>query len=287
MGNRLDGKVAIVTGGGSGIGEAIAKKFAKEGASVVVAGLPEDPVGDVAKSIQEEGGAAVPFTGDLSVLAIAKSCVELAVKQYGKLNILINNAGTFPETNMLPDFSEEAFDYLLKNNIKTTFAMCKAALPELQKTKGNIVTAGSESGILGIAQNAPYGGTKGFNHAFTKGLAAEQAQTGVRCNIVAPGPIDTGWTHKETGPMDSKMEQMVTQGTLMGRRGTPEEVANVYLFLASDEASYITGAVYPVDGGTLIAKGPAGDQAAPSMKKQPEGSLNLEHSKDSHTSIRK
>ena len=287
MGNRLEGKVAIVTGGGSGIGEAIAKKFAKEGASVVVAGLPEDPVEDVAKSIQEEGGTAIPFSGDLSVLAIANSCVELAVKQYGKLNILINNAGTFPETNMLPDFSEEAFDYLLKNNIKTTFAMSKAALPELQKTKGNIVTAGSESGILGIAQNAPYGGTKGFNHAFAKGLAAEQAQTGVRSNIVAPGPIDTGWTHKETGPMDSKMEQMVTQGTLMGRRGTPEEVANVYLFLASDEASYVTGAVYPVDGGTLIAKGPAGDQAASSMKKQPEGELNLENSKDSHTSIRK
>lgn len=287
IGNRLDGKVAIVTGGGSGIGEAIAKKFAAEGAKVIVAGLPEDPVEDVAKAIQENGGTATPYTGDLSVLANAKTCVELAVNQYGKLDILINNAGTFPETNMLSDYSEEAFDYLLKNNIKTTFAMSKAALPELQKTKGNIVTAGSESGMLGIAQNAPYGGTKGFNHAFTKGLAAEQAQTGVRCNIVAPGPIDTGWTHKETGPMDKQMEQMVTQGTLMGRRGTPEEVANVYLFLASDEASYVTGAVWPVAGGTLIAKGPAGDQAADSMKQQPDGELNLEHSKDSHTSIRK
>lgn len=287
MGKRLEGKVAIVTGGGSGIGEAISKKFAKEGASVIVAGLPEDPVEDVAKKIQKEGGTAVPYSGDLSVLANAKACVDMAVKQYGKLDILINNAGTFPETNMLSDYSEEAFDYLLKNNIKTVFAMSKAALPELQKTKGNIVTAGSESGILGIGKNAPYGGTKGFNHAFTKGLAAEQAQKGVRCNIVAPGPIDTGWTHKETGPMDSQMEQMVTQGTLMGRRGTPEEVANVYLFLASEEASYVTGAVYPVSGGTLIAKGPAGDQAADSMKKQPDGDLSLEHSKDSHTSVRK
>ncbi|WP_276497814.1 SDR family NAD(P)-dependent oxidoreductase [Pontibacter litorisediminis] len=286
MGNRLEGKVAIVTGGGSGIGEAISKKFAKEGAKVVVAGFPEDPVEDVAKEIQEEGGTAIPFTGDLSVLANAQHCVELAVKQYGKLDILINNAGTFPETNLLSDYSEEAFDYLLKNNIRTTFAMSKAALPELQKAKGNIVTAGSESGLLGIAQNAPYGGTKGFNHAFTKGLAAEQAQKGVRCNIVAPGPIDTGWTHKETGPMDKQMEQMVTQGTLMGRRGTPEEVANVYLFLASDEASYVTGAIFPVDGGTLIAKGPAGDMAAESMKKQPKGELNLKHSKESHTSVR-
>lgn len=101
MGNRLEGKVAIVTGGGSGIGEAISKKFAKEGAKVVVAGLPEDPVEDVVKEIQEEGGTAIPFNADLSVLANAESCVSLAVKQYGKLDILINNAGTFPETNML------------------------------------------------------------------------------------------------------------------------------------------------------------------------------------------
>ncbi|MCC9137214.1 SDR family NAD(P)-dependent oxidoreductase [Pontibacter silvestris] len=287
MGNRLEGKVAIVTGGGSGIGEAICKKFAKEGAKVVVAGLPEDPVEDVVKEIQETGGVAIPFSGDLSSLANAQSCVELAVKQYGKLDILINNAGTFPETNMLSDFTEEAFDYLLKNNNKTVFAMSKAALPELQKTKGNIVTAGSESGILGIAQNVPYGASKGFNHAFTKGLAAEQAQKGVRCNVVAPGPIDTGWTHKETGPMDSQMEKMVTQATILGRRGTPEEVANVYLFLASDEASYVSGAVYPVDGGTLIAKGPAGELAADSMKKQPKEELDLEHSKESHTSVRK
>lgn len=287
MKKRLEGKVAIVTGGGSGIGEAVSKKFASEGASVVVAGLPEDPVEEVAKEIQEEGGTAIPFTGDLSVLAVAKSCVDVAVKQYGKLDILVNNAGTFPETNLLSEFSEEAFDYLLKNNIRTAFAMSKAALPELQKTKGNIVSAGSESGVLGIAQNAPYGGTKGFIHAFTKGLAAEQAQNGVRCNIVAPGPIDTGWTHKETGPMDAQMEQMVTKGTLMGRRGTPEEVANVYLFVASDEASYVTGAIFPVDGGTLIAKGPAGDQASESMKTQPDGDLNLKHSKESHTSVRK
>ncbi|AKD03211.1 SDR family oxidoreductase [Pontibacter korlensis] len=287
MGNRLEGKVAIVTGGGSGIGEAICKKFAKEGAKVVVAGFSEDPVEEVTREIQEEGGTAIPFTGDLSLLANAQGCVELAVKQYGKLDILINNAGTFPETNLLSDFSEEAFDYLLKNNIRTAFVMSKAALPELQKTKGNIICAGSESGALGIAQNAPYGGTKGFMHAFAKGLAAEQAQKGVRCNVVAPGPIDTGWTHKETGPMDEQMEQMVTQGTLMGRRGTPEEVANAYLFVASDEASYVTGAIFPVDGGTLIAKGPAGDMAAQNMKQQPKGELSLQHSKDSHTSVRK
>jgi len=287
MEKRLAGKVAIVTGGATGIWEAISKKFAKEGASVVVAGLPEDPVEDVAKEIKKDGGKAVPFAGDLSVWEIAKSCVALAIKQYDKLDILINNAGVFVETNYLTDYSEEAFDYMIKNNTKTTFMMSKAALPALQKSKGNIVTAGSEAGVLGIPQNTPYGGTKAFNIAFTKGLAAEQAAYGVRCNIVGPGPIDTAWTHKETGPMDKKMEKTNKQANLTGRRGTAEEVANVYLFLASDEASYVTGALYMVDGGITIAKGPVGDEASSSFKDEPDGDLKLKHTMDGHTSIRK
>lgn len=284
--NRLGGKVAIVTGGATGIGEAISKKFATEGASVVVVGFSGDPVNEVVSEIKKAGGNALAFDGDVSDWKEAKKCVELAVKEFGKLDILINNAGVFPETNYLTDFSEEAFDYMIKNNTKTTFMMSKAALPELQKTKGNIVSAGSEAGVLGIPMNAPYGGTKGFVIAFTKGLAAEQAQFGVRCNIVGPGPIDTAWTHKETGPMNKKMEKTNNQANLTGRRGTPEEVANVYLFLASDEASYVTGALYMVDGGITIAKGPAGDEADSSFKKEPESDLNLQHSMDGHTSIR-
>ena len=287
MKNRLEGKVAIVTGGGTGIGEAICKKFASEGAKVVVAGFPDDPVEKVAKEIMVAGGTAIAFTADLSTEVNAKRCVELAVKQYDKLDILINNAGVFPEVNMLQDYTEEAFDYMVQNNIKTTFVMSKAALPELHKTKGNIVSAGSEAGMIGIAQNAPYGGTKGFVHAFMKGLAVEQAQFGVRCNIVGPGPIDTAWTHESTGPMDSKMVKTMLQATPMGRRGTPEEVANVYLFLASDEASYVTGALYMVDGGITVSKGPVGEMADASMKDQPDGELDLEHSKEGHTSIRK
>jgi NAD(P)-dependent dehydrogenase (short-subunit alcohol dehydrogenase family) len=133
--------------------------------------------------------------------------------------------------------------------------MTRLALPHLQKTRGNIISAGSESGMIGLAQNTPYGGTKGWIHAFTRGVAVEQAQNGVRANCVCPGPIDTAWTHKETGPMDEQMEKSLIQATPLARRGTPEEVANVYVFLASDEASYVTGALYTVDGGTTIAKG--------------------------------
>lgn len=286
MKNRLEGKVAIVTGGGTGIGEAICKKFAQEGARVVVAGFPEDPVEEVMKEIQKEGGEAIAYTGDLSTAANAKACVELAVKQYGQLDILVNNAGVFPEVNLLQDYSEEALDYMIKNNIKSAFAMSKAALPELHKTKGNIVSAGSEAGVIGIAQNTPYGGTKGFIHAFMKGLAVEQAQFGVRVNIVGPGPIDTAWTHASTGPMDGKMVKTMKAATPMGRRGSPEEVANVYCFLASDEASYVTGALYMVDGGITIAKGPVGEEADSNMKEQPKGELDLEHSKEGHTSVR-
>ena len=209
-----------------------------------------------------------------------------AVDQFGKLDILINNAGVFVETNYITDYSEEALDYMYKNNNKTTFMMSKAAIPYLQKTHGNIVTAGSEAGVLGIPQNTPYGGTKAWNTAFTKGLAAEQAEYGVRCNVVGPGPIDTAWTHKEKGPMDKQMEKTNKQAVLTGRRGTPEEVANVYLFLASDEASYVTGALYMVDGGITIAKGPAGDKADSFFKKEPEEDLHLKHTMEGHTAMR-
>jgi NAD(P)-dependent dehydrogenase (short-subunit alcohol dehydrogenase family) len=286
MKNRLEGKVAIVTGGGTGIGEAICKKFAQEGAKVVVAGFPEDPVEDVAKEIQKQGGTAIAFTGDISKEADAKDCVQLAVSEFGQLDILVNNAGVFPEVNLLQDYSEEALDYMIKNNIKSAFAMSKAALPELHKTKGNIVSAGSEAGVIGIAQNTPYGGTKGFMHAFMKGLAVEQAQFGVRVNIVGPGPIDTAWTHTSTGPMDSKMVKTMKAATPMGRRGTAEEVANVYCFLASDEASYVTGALYMVDGGITVAKGPVGEEADSSMKEEPDGKLDTKHAKEGHTKIR-
>jgi NAD(P)-dependent dehydrogenase (short-subunit alcohol dehydrogenase family) len=284
--NRLQGKVAIITGGGAGIGEAIAKKFAKEGASVVVAGLAEDPVQAVADEIKASGGQAVAFEGDLSSEAVAKACVQTAVSMFGQLDILINNAGAFPAATELDEYPVAAFEYMMKNNVYTTFHMSRAALPELKKTRGNIVTAGSEAGHMGEPMNTPYGGTKGFNHAFTKGIAAEQAKHGVRANCVGPGPIDTAWTHKETGPMTAQMEKQTVEGVPMGRRGTPEEVANVYLFLASDEASYVTGAIYFVDGGVTISKSSSGAQVPSHLKQEPAGELKLEHSKDGHTEIR-
>lgn len=283
--NRLNNKVAIVTGGGTGIGEAICKKFAREGAKVIVSGFPEDPVHEVVRDIMREGGDATPFAADIAMEGNAKACVEFAVNTYGKLDILVNNAGVFPVMDEIQNFPLDAFEYLIKNNIKTTFLMTRYAIPELKKTKGCIVCAGSESGKIGLGENAVYGGTKGWIHAFTRGVAVEQAKYGIRANCVCPGGIDTAWTHKETGPMKAKHEQMILSGTPMGRRGTPEEIANVYLFLASDEASYVTGALFSVDGGITIGKGPVGKEAEDEVMEEPKGELHLEHSMDGATNM--
>lgn len=287
MNRRLEGKVAIVTGGGTGIGEAVCKKFAREGAAVVVVGLGDDPVREVVDEILASGGRAIGYLGDVSQQETAEACVKAAVEEFGKLDILVNNAGVFPATSTLDKYPVDAFEYMIKNNIYSVFMMSRAALPQLQKTHGNIVSAGSEAGWMGIAENTPYGGTKGFIHAFMKGMAVEQAKEGVRCNCVCPGPIDTAWTHKETGPMNAKMEKQIVDGTPMGRRGTPEEVANVYLFLASDEASFVTGALYFVDGGVTNSKGPHGAEVPSKLKQEPVGELTLEHAQEGHTKIRK
>lgn len=277
---RLEGKVAIVTGAGTGIGEAIAHKFAKEGAKVVVNGLPSDPIEDVARSITQYGGAAIPYGGDVSDEAYAKGCVQAAIDAYGKLDILINNAGVFLTNAEIQDYPVEDFDRTIQMNIRSAFLMTKYAIPHLRKTNGNIVSAGSEAGFNGLAQNAPYGGTKGWMHSFMMGIAVEQAKYGIRANCVCPGAIDTAWTHKETGPMDSQMEQMLIQATPMARRGTPEEMANVYAFLASDEASYVTGALWLADGGVTPAKGPVGKQTPFWKKMEPDGELRLDHERE-------
>jgi NAD(P)-dependent dehydrogenase (short-subunit alcohol dehydrogenase family) len=277
---RLENKVAIVTGGGTGIGEAIAHKFAQEGAQVVVNGLPGDPVLDVVQSIEARGGRAVPFVADIADVENAQKCVQTAIDTFGKLDILINNAGVFLATSEIDKYPIEVFDETVTKNIRSVFLMTRFAVPELQKTAGNIISTGSEAGMLGLAQNTPYGGTKGWIHAFTKGVAVEQAKYGIRANCVCPGPIDTAWTHKETGPMDDKMEKSVIAATPMGRRGTPEEIANVFAFLASDMASYVTGALWAVDGGTIVGKGPVGNEVPRNLKQEPEGELDLEHSLD-------
>lgn len=280
MPRKFQGKVAIVTGGGTGIGEAICRKFAREGATVVVNGLEGDPIDDVAAAILDEGGEAIPFVADVSEDDQARACVEEAIDRFGRLDVLVNNAGVLLANAETDDMPVETFDEQLRCNVRSAFLMTKYALPHLRKTRGNIVSAGSEGGINGQPRNSAYGGTKGFLHAFMAGVAVEQAQYGVRANCVCPGPIDTAWTHKETGAVDEEVEKALLTATPFGRRGTPEEVANVYAFLASDEASYVTGAAWLVDGGITPAKGAVGALAKGDITKPPPMTLGLRHSQD-------
>ena len=277
---RLKDKVAIITGAGTGIGEAIAHKFAREGACLILNGLPADPVREVAAAIVAGGGQAVVYLGDVAEETAARACVDLALQRFGRLDVLVNNAGIFIANAETDDYRIEDFDRTLRHNLRTAFLMTKFALPYLKKSRGNIICAGSEAGINGSARFTPYGGSKAFLHAFMQGVAREQAKYGVRANCVCPGAIDTAWTRPDTGPLDEAMAESIDAAVPLGRRGTPEEMANIYAFLASDEASYVTGALWLADGGITPAKGYMGANVPAELRRPPAGVLPLSHSHD-------
>lgn len=277
---RLQNKVAIITGAGTGIGEAISHKFAREGARLVLGGLPADPVQDVADAIITAGGLAVTHLGDLAEEMHARACVDLALKQFGSLDILVSNAGVFIANAATENYRVQDFDRTLKNNIWTAFLMTKFALPHLQASRGNIVYTGSEAGLNGSPRFTPYGGSKGFLHAFMKGVALEQAPYGVRANCVCPGPIDTAWTRGDDSPIGKREQSTIDATVPLGRRGTPEEMANIFAFLASDEASYVTGPLWLADGGVTPAKADIGAQVPADLRRAPHGVLSLTHSHD-------
>ncbi len=282
----LTGKTAVVTGGAAGIGEAICKVFAAHGANVVVNGLPGDPVDEVAREIVEAGGVAIGHVADVGTEEGAHSCVAEARSRFGRLDVLVANAGLFPEQTEVQDFPLERFEELVHSNIRGTYLVVRAALPELQRTKGVVLAAGSEAGVRGEPEIVSYGATKSWIIGFIRGVAVEQAKYGVRANVVAPGPIDTEMTRPGKGSMKVMNAWQAVKAVPLGRRGTPEEVANVYLFLASDLASYVTGAVYAVDGGSTAAGGIPGILARHEAKQEPEGGVPLEHQYEGRGTLR-
>ena len=247
---RLKDKVAIVTGAGTGLGRAIAIMFAREGAKVALNGRRKEPLEKVAAEIAQAGGTALPCAGDVTKAADVKRMVEATVKAFGRLDILVNNAGGIPERGPVLGMSEEGFRKTLDVNLTSAFLCSKQALPELIKTRGNIVNVASLAGLRGAPNNTAYGAAKGGMVILTKDMAVDYAPQGVRVNAVCPAYVETDLNRdfiadlKKTG----EYEALVKMHPL-GRLGEPDDVAYAAVYLASDEAKWITGLPLSVDGG--------------------------------------
>lgn len=243
---RLKGKVALVTGGGRGMGRMISLALAKEGVKVCVNYFhSKDAAEEVVKRIKENGGDAISHKADVSKLEEVNRMVEEVNKKFGRIDILINNAGLNIDKYLMI-MNEEEWDKVINVNLKGTFNCSKAvSRVMIGQRSGNIVNISSVSAISGAAGQTNYSAAKGGMISFTKSLARELAPFGIRVNALAPGLIETEMVKK----MPKKMLDQILAMTPLKRMGKPEEVAKVVIFLVSDEAGYITGQVIRVDGG--------------------------------------
>jgi NAD(P)-dependent dehydrogenase (short-subunit alcohol dehydrogenase family) len=246
---KLQGKVAIVTGGDSGIGRATAIAFAKEGADVCVAYLCEhDDAEETKKQIESEGQKCLLIPGDLGEEAHCKSVVEQAVKEFGKLDILVNNASEQHPQESIEDITEEQLVRTFRTNVFAYFFMVKAAMKHL-KEGAKIINTVSVTAYKGSPQLLDYSSTKGAEVAFTRSLSMNLIEKGIRVNAVAPGPI---WTPLIPSTFPEEKVKSFGADTPMKRPGQPEEVANCYVFLASEDSSYISGQVLHPNGGEVV-----------------------------------
>jgi NAD(P)-dependent dehydrogenase (short-subunit alcohol dehydrogenase family) len=249
---KLEGKVALITGGDSGIGRAVAVLFAHEGADVAIVYLREEQsdAEETKQAVEREGRKALLMPGDVTKADFCRQAVEKTVKEFGKLDILVNNAAYQHNQKSIEEITEEQFDRTFKTNIYGYFFMAKAALPHLKEGSA-IINTGSITGLEGSKELIDYSSTKGAIHAFTKSLAQSLVERRIRVNCIAPGPV---WT--PLNPSDKPAEKVSKFGadTPMGRPAQPEELAPSYVFFASDaDSSYITGEVLTLLGGETAA----------------------------------
>jgi NAD(P)-dependent dehydrogenase (short-subunit alcohol dehydrogenase family) len=245
--DKLAGMTALITGGDSGIGRAVAVLYAREGADVAIVYLAEhEDAQATKKAVEKEGRRCVLIPGDVSDPAFCKSAVEKAVEAFGKLDILVNNAAFQEHAEDILDISDKHFDATLKTNLYGYFYMARAAVPHL-KPGSAIVMTGSVTGIQGSDGLLDYSMTKGGIHAFARSLSASLIPRGIRVNVVAPGPV---WTPLNPADKPAKKVKSFGTSTPMGRAAQPEEIAPAYVFLAAPAcASYITGEILPIIGG--------------------------------------
>lgn len=250
---RLENKVALITGGTSGIGEATAVLFAQEGANVTVTGRDEKRGRAVVEKIMNGGGKAIFIRSDVRQAADCRAAVDQTLRAFGRLNILFNNAGVFfPHTAV--DCSQEEWDLQMDINLKGTFLMSKAALPHMiEQRSGVIINNSSGWGMAGGDSAVAYCASKGGVVLLTKAMAIDHGRQGIRVNCICPGDVDTPML-----PEDARLRGLKSEDYLagcadrpMGRIGTSDEIAKAALFLASDDSSFMTGAALVVDGGGL------------------------------------
>ncbi len=250
--NRLQNKVIIITGAGSGVGQAATTLFTKEGAKVVAADINMKNAEVTAKLVKDAGGEATPFFADVSKTDDVKNLIDKTVQMYGRLDVLYNNAG-IAVTGTLLDTSEEMWDRTMNTNLKSVFLTCKFAIPYMLKQGGGtIINTASVNGLVGLPNDAVYDASKGGVVLLTKATALDFGTKNIRVNCICPGTIDTPFTHnalKEYGNYQENLEMLKKMNAALQRLVKPMEVAQLALFLASDESSAITGAAYVVDAG--------------------------------------
>lgn len=246
---KLEGKIAVVTGGSRGIGFATCKKLASEGATIIITDICDSEVAAPAiKELEDMGAKAKFYQSDVSDFASATETVNAIIEEFGGLDILVNNAGIVRDKLMLK-MEEQDFDAVININLKGTYNMIKATYKHFMKQRsGRIISLASVVGIMGNAGQANYSASKAGIIGLTKSVAKELGGRNVTVNAIAPGYIVTDMTDA----LSDKAKEAIDSGIPMKRRGTPEDVANAICFLASDDASYITGEVLRVDGGMAM-----------------------------------